>query len=244
MGIRFSCSHCGHELNVKSHLAGKRARCPKCDGRLTIPTELQDRQSSTTNQAQGIDAVVVPAINTAATQSSKSSGLPTPARPSNAAQIQIPELPNNPTTTSSFSLSHPNQTGAAVHANAFDALDEIPEAVWYVRPPSGGQFGPASRDLMKRWLSEERVTADSHVWREGWPDWKSAADVFSRVFEMPRTDINTITPQKGISRSLASQKLYMKRKKRRRTVGVVIILIGVVLIIALIIVLLMVLNKS
>lgn len=36
MGIRFSCPN-GHKLNVKSFLAGKRAVCPQCGTRVTVP---------------------------------------------------------------------------------------------------------------------------------------------------------------------------------------------------------------
>ena len=53
--------------------------------------------------------------------------------------------------------------------------------IWYVRPPSGGQFGPAAGDLMRTWLSEGRVSADSLVWREGWRDWQEAATVFPKL---------------------------------------------------------------
>jgi hypothetical protein len=47
-----------------------------------------------------------------------------------------------------------------------------------VRPASGGQFGPAAGEIMRRWISEGRVASDSLVWREGWPDWKPAASTF------------------------------------------------------------------
>jgi hypothetical protein len=51
-------------------------------------------------------------------------------------------------------------------------------AIWYVRPPAGGQYGPARGDVMRKWVGEGRVTSDSLVWREGWPDWRPAAKVF------------------------------------------------------------------
>lgn len=51
--------------------------------------------------------------------------------------------------------------------------------VWYVRPPSGGQFGPATGDIMRQWLQEGRITPDTLVWREGWRDWREARGVFS-----------------------------------------------------------------
>jgi hypothetical protein len=62
-----------------------------------------------------------------------------------------------------------------------DAIAEAPEMIWYVRPPSGGQFGPATGDLMRTWLNEGRVSADSLVWREGWRDWQEAGKVFANL---------------------------------------------------------------
>jgi hypothetical protein len=62
-----------------------------------------------------------------------------------------------------------------------DAISDAPEMIWYIRPPSGGQFGPAPGDLMRTWLSEGRVSADSLVWREGWRDWQEAGTVFPKL---------------------------------------------------------------
>lgn len=59
-----------------------------------------------------------------------------------------------------------------------DIFQDAPDVIWYIRPPSGGQFGPASRDVMRAWLAEGRITPDSLVWREGWRDWKEAVEVF------------------------------------------------------------------
>lgn len=66
-----------------------------------------------------------------------------------------------------------------------DPIAEAPNAVWYVRPPSGGQFGPAKGDIMRKWMGEGRVSADSLVWRDGWADWKSAATVFPALGPAP-----------------------------------------------------------
>ena len=60
----------------------------------------------------------------------------------------------------------------------FDPIDEAPHATWYVRPGSGGQFGPAAGDIMRKWIGEGRVSAESMVWREGWTDWKLAGPLF------------------------------------------------------------------
>ena len=59
-----------------------------------------------------------------------------------------------------------------------DPLEDPADVIWYVRPPTGGQYGPAGRDVMRTWLAEGRITPDSQVWREGWRDWKEAIEVF------------------------------------------------------------------
>ncbi len=62
-----------------------------------------------------------------------------------------------------------------------DAIDEAPAAVWYVRPASGGQFGPAPGETMRAWIDEGRVAATALVWRAGWPEWRSAAATFPKL---------------------------------------------------------------
>lgn len=62
-----------------------------------------------------------------------------------------------------------------------DPFDEAPDAVWYVRPPTGGQYGPAAAAVMRTWVQEGRVSADSLVWREGWRDWQEASVVFPQL---------------------------------------------------------------
>ena len=63
----------------------------------------------------------------------------------------------------------------------FEPTGELLETIWYVRPPSGGQFGPADAEVMRTWLKEGRVTPDSLVWREGWRDWAEAVTVFPKL---------------------------------------------------------------
>lgn len=62
-----------------------------------------------------------------------------------------------------------------------DPFEGAPDLVWYVRPTSGEQLGPVDRDIMRRWLSENRIAADTLVWKEGWADWKVASDVFESL---------------------------------------------------------------
>jgi len=88
----------------------------------------------------------------------------------------------------SSSSSATSAVGVAVDSPAMDAaeepndpIEESPDAVWYVRPPSGGEFGPAKGDVMRRWIDEGRVSGDALVWRDGWNDWATAADWFPEL---------------------------------------------------------------
>jgi len=86
--------------------------------------------------------------------------------------------------------SPPPMTPKAVSA---DPLSEAGEVAWYVRPASGGQYGPATADVMRSWLAEGRLNADSLVWREGWRDWQEAGVVFPQLSpSSPIPDLDTI----------------------------------------------------
>lgn len=111
---------------------------------------------------------------------------------------------------------------------ANDPIAEAPNAVWYVRPPSGGQFGPARGDIMRKWLGEGRVSADSLVWRDGWTDWKSAAIVFPQLAPVsaaaPAGDLLIATPGVGTPKSTTSRTPRGRRKSQSLAVVMVVVL--------------------
>lgn len=155
MGIKFLCPN-GHKLNVKTFLAGKKAICPKCGAKVIVPGT-----STGDDQGEGGDAAGLAAGTGMA-------GAP-PGHPLGG--VGAPLQPN----------LNPLQPGSPASAPAtamIDPIDEAPTAVWYVRPPSGGQYGPAAGPTMRAWIQEGRVTANSLVWRDGWPEWRSAAATF------------------------------------------------------------------
>ena len=83
--------------------------------------------------------------------------------------------------------------GAAPPIVGADPLADGQNVVWYVRPPSGGQFGPAPGNVMRGWIDEGRVSADSLVWREGWRDWQEASAVFPQLaLGTPISDLNEV----------------------------------------------------
>ena len=140
MGIKFLCPS-GHKLHVKNFLAGKKAICPRCGARVTVPDASSGDDDG--NETASVDITASGIV--AAGQEASWQSLP-------AAQSSPEQNP----------LSDPG-------------------GVWYVRPADGGQFGPASSDIMRTWLTEGRVAAGSLVWREGWPSWRQANAVFRQV---------------------------------------------------------------
>ena len=51
------------------------------------------------------------------------------------------------------------------------------------RPPSGGQYGPASGEMLREWIDEGRVSTTSLLWRDGWPQWREATEAFPELAE-------------------------------------------------------------
>jgi hypothetical protein len=216
MGIRFLCASCGHKLNVKSFLAGKRGVCPKCGNGVDIPLESQiTKQAKTakpvvvTSAASGVP-VVSPApvdgpagISASANHRdplptfeapakakkplsrkavSPSAGAPLDAAPADSGRLAVPMQPARD--REALRLATPVATpveAAPPEPVPVDPIDEAPDAIWYIRPSSGGQYGPARGEIMRKWMGEGRVSADSLVWREGWDDWSTAADVFPEL---------------------------------------------------------------
>lgn len=81
----------------------------------------------------------------------------------------------------SVSIAVASPAELAVPSSTDDPIGDVPDAIWYVRPPGGGQYGPAQGDVMRRWVEEGRVSHECLVWREGWTDWKPAKSVFTKM---------------------------------------------------------------
>jgi len=109
---------------------------------------------------------------------------------------------------------------------ATDPIAGAPEMIWYVRPPTGGQFGPASGDLMRGWLSEGRVSADSLVWREGWHDWQEAGTVFPKLRGNQNIDFLETTPVVAVAATPASHvhRPKVKRSSDRNQIALLVVL--------------------
>lgn len=154
MGIKFLCPN-GHKLNVKSFLSGKRAICPKCGARVVVPSA--DAADSSTESAAAL---------------SDSAG--------ESIELQTSTLVPSPAAVRAAATGAAAPQSAAATA-PHDVLGEDPAAHWYVRPATGGQFGPATSEIMRGWLTEGRVGGNALVWRTGWPDWRGASEIFPEL---------------------------------------------------------------
>ncbi len=164
MGIKFLCPN-GHKLHVKAFLSGKKAICPKCGARVTVPGEGTPASDAAADAGQqGSAGDVLGHDLTIGEGGSVILSTDLAAEPAQA--------------TGGLRTSAASSTATSTHA---DAIDEAPSAVWYVRPATGGQFGPASGEIMRSWINEGRVGASSLVWRAGWPEWRSAVVTFPQL---------------------------------------------------------------
>lgn len=126
-----------------------------------------------------------------------------------------------------------------------DPIGEAPQAQWYVRPPAGGQYGPARGDVMRGWIAEGRVSADSLVWREGFADWVSASQLFPSLAAATPTQA-AAEPAAPVAGTRSTRKLqqYEARKKGMSTLAIVGIAVLGIAALALAIVLAVVLSGA
>ena len=140
---------------------------------------------------------------------------------------------------------------ALTGVNALPAADQVPVPdLWYVRSPDGQQYGPADSSLMKTWVSEGRVAADSWVWHSGWPEWKKA-DVamaeLSVVMPQPSTDFlppaNLPVEEAGPrieSEQVSPQSVISNKKSRRERATLITFALGALVLLLLVAVVLVV----
>jgi hypothetical protein len=175
MGIRFSCHLCNHPLHVKDYQASKRGKCPKCQGAFRVPPKDADfslaiDESANSIQPANLGKPLAPSDSkiVAATAKPKAATEPKP---------QVQARTKNP--PASTPKPAPEANG---HPSMPPSLLPLIDSRWYVRPPSGGQYGPATTQMLMDWIAEKRVTADALLWREGLDSWLSARELVPESF--------------------------------------------------------------
>lgn len=167
MGIRFRCHHCDHELHVKDFQAGKRGKCPECKGRFRVPPASAPHSLSVEQRHEKASQLAGSSATSEAVQKTETAN--SGFGESTNVSLKSKSNEGKSSLATSSSSSHTEEAFAA-------------NAQWYVRPPSGGQYGPASGTIFKQWLGENRVTGDSLVWRDGWTDWQVASAALPSSF--------------------------------------------------------------
>jgi hypothetical protein len=252
MGIKFLCPN-GHKMNVKAFLAGKRGKCPKCGASVRIPQETPASDSgedllAEPGQPEAVQASrsgTAVATSPAVTAVAISQSAPT-ARP--VLPIGAPAIPTGPAV-----LPGP-QPVAASHSGPVDPISQAPNSIWYVRPPSGGQYGPARGDIMRKWVSEGRVSGDSLVWREGLPEWQTAGQLFPSLAGIgtpaaaaaapPPAAAEKVAEVPKVTRAVRKLNAYEARKSQGNGMAIAILIILGVICVALVVGLAVVLSQG
>jgi hypothetical protein len=240
MGIRFRCPN-GHKLHVKSFLAGKRGICPECGVKVEIPAQSESgmvelmENSEPPDEAAGSRQLSSSADRVADTNAESDVQSARPrielgiARPV-AAGVQ-PDLPSAPSPEGTpgdlqrplrplvFEL--PQGIGSASAplpvADPSDPFLQSPTSVWYVRPPQGGQYGPASSQVMRAWVEEGRVPPESQIWAEGWPEWRTANQVLpAEMLEAAGRRLQGAVPLTAQAGPTMSSIAHVRRRQARR----------------------------
>lgn len=257
MGIKFACHECGKPLNIKTQLAGKRGKCPACGLRFRIPQSDQpfsiplDDQSL---QAGDIDEDSNDGSAATGTASSEATEIDFSIAKGGKSKAGSVEIGTKEAYREQNVPAGTRQSPAV--EEDFDPL-AASDAQWYVRPPNGGRYGPASGETVRQWIQEGRVTKTTLIWRDGWTQWRDCEEIIPEAFGAdtrqqssslpPRVETevtspvfdlknmhNAIagTPPTHVGESLKSD-VYLGAKKRRRSrqrVTLVSILAGVAVI--------------
>lgn len=180
MGIRFTCHHCSHAMHVKDFQGGKRGKCPHCNKSFRIPAESTD-YSIPILDGQSESIADAPARSTAVITKKLAADPRKPAHTASSNKTQSPVASNAKQPIDKPSSIHA-ATDTAQLQTMPNAFASAPNAAWYVRPPSGGQYGPADQQLLQLWILENRVTGDSLLWREGQSQWIPSATLLPELY--------------------------------------------------------------
>ncbi|MGW8256695.1 MAG: DUF4339 domain-containing protein [Thermoguttaceae bacterium] len=173
MGIRFYCPN-GHKLNVKEFQAGRKGICPFCGVKFLIPT--QSTRKSSKEERAALKDLAAASTDVFDPKQTMDFGaavpLPTTDSPGVAQSL------DRSTTANNYVPLPPTPPSYASRADPIAAAGDV---VWYIRPSAGGQYGPATNDVVLRWLAEGRIASDTLVWHEGWHEWQPASTVFPQL---------------------------------------------------------------
>jgi len=148
---------------------GIRFICPNCDKKLNVKTHLAGKR--------GICPDCATRIRIPSDQSAVSSN-------------------EEQAVTQSYQVAQQAEDKARVPLSIVRCLNEKPDLLWYIRPAGGDEYGPADNNLLRAWVSQNRIGADTELRRDDWLQWKPASDIFIDFSAAPISDAaSTLTSE-------------------------------------------------
>ena len=141
MGIRVSCPN-GHVLNVKSHLAGKKGRCPSCEAVFEVPNGSAEEEIDPDSPRTAFDQIDIEQLTKESRETARkpayevSPRTPATRAPSPGEESVSVAVVDAPQKESRQERGPPND------------ITTDPNAVWYVRRASGNKSDRAGNDVL------------------------------------------------------------------------------------------------
>ncbi len=266
-GRKGICPYCGAKIEIPMESTRKSSKQERAErraaGQVASPSGSTVATAPGQAPAPGGPSIETPMSSVASAESQLVMPVSAPQadagaadRPPSAAPgsaptgVPLPDVGGTADSTDSPPADAAAQTSTPESPQApADPLAEAGDAVWYVRPASGGQFGPAGADVMRSWIGEGRVSPDSLVWREGWKDWQEAADVFPQLkADGPPSPFGDIPPATVTSNSTGlagtGSTGFARPRRRSNKTQAIVITVLVLAVIALAVVFLIVLTGN
>jgi hypothetical protein len=140
---------------------GIRFICPNCDKKLNVKTHLAGKRGICPDCATRIRI------------------------PSDQSAVSANE---EQAVTKSYQVAQQAEDKVRVPLSIARCLNEKPDLFWYIRPAGGDEYGPADNDLLRTWVSQNRIGADTELRRDDWLQWKPACDIFIDFSAAPISD--------------------------------------------------------
>jgi uncharacterized protein YlaI len=140
---------------------GIRFICPNCDKRLNVKAHLAGKRG------------ICPDCSTRIRIPSEQSAISSNGKPVATTSIQVAQKAEDKT---------------RVPLSIERCLNEKPNLNWYIRPADGDEYGPADNDLLRTWVNENRIGADTELRRDDWLQWKPASVIFIDFSATPTSD--------------------------------------------------------
>jgi GYF domain 2 len=245
MNILFHCDFCSREVHAPPQMSGKQAVCPFCRAVLYVPKteamapheirEFIDTELADNSLPEEVSSGTLQNQEPAETPASDVLLSVAPAGSRMGRKLSVSGIDPTGSATSGSRIATEKPSGSEV---------QIPDALWYLRPDSGGQFGPASSVLLKQWKAEGRVGPEAWIWRAGWENWQPASSIFPDLkANPPQVLAEPSQPAKPGSSVVARIKWVRNRRAKSRFLTIALVA-GVLVAISLVVVLLIVVGNQ